>query len=283
MRLSISNIAWDREDDSALADLLIQQRIDAIDVAPAKYFANVAKATDEDIAAIRKWWGERGIEIVGMQALLFGTQGLNMFGSEQSRLEMLAHLDAVCRVGSGLGARKLVFGSPKNRDRIGLSDDQTAELACSFFQKLGDIAKGWGVEICLEPNPTCYGANFMTTSDETADVVRRVAHGSIRMQLDTGALSINGEDVHAVLQQHMPLVGHVHASEPNLVPLGSADTDHVALGAALRERLPTQVVTIEMLTQAGPGRLNAIAKSLEVAATCYRARGGMGGDAEHAK
>ncbi|MFD1693389.1 sugar phosphate isomerase/epimerase family protein [Azotobacter chroococcum] len=77
--------------------------------------------------------------------------------------------------------------------------------------------------ICLEPNPSCYGANFMTTSVETARVVREVAHPFIGMQLDTGALSINGEDPEAVLRDSSSLIGHIHASEPDLLPLGDGE------------------------------------------------------------
>ena len=69
----------------------------------------------------RAWWAERGIEITGMQALLFGTSGLNVFGPSEVQDAMLAHLAAVCRIGAGLGAVRVVFGSPKNRDRSGLT------------------------------------------------------------------------------------------------------------------------------------------------------------------
>ena len=74
------------------------------------------------------------------------------------------------------------------------------DMAVPFFRRLGDIAQNFGVVICLEPNPTCYGANFMTTSAETAQVVEQIAHPAVRMQLDTGALTINGEDPATVLQ-----------------------------------------------------------------------------------
>jgi sugar phosphate isomerase/epimerase len=101
-----------------------------------------------------------------MQALLFGTRGLNLFGDAATRNAMLVHLDAVCRIGAGLGATRLVFGSPKNRDRTGLSDAQAETLAIDFFRRLGDIAGNHRVQVCLEPNPPCYGANFMITSAE---------------------------------------------------------------------------------------------------------------------
>src|SRR5262249_38421833 len=142
----------------------------------------------------------------------FGTSGLNMFGSSSSREAMLRHLVAVCRLGSALGATRLVFGSPKSRDREGLDDKAALNMAITFFRKLGDIAQAHGVVMCLEPNPPRYGCNFMTTSAETAHVVERVAHPAIRMQFDAGASTINGEDPADVLRNSGGLVGHVHAS-----------------------------------------------------------------------
>jgi sugar phosphate isomerase/epimerase len=270
MRLAISNIAWDIDEDEAVARLLNRFSIDAIDIAPGKYFPELGKASDEDISRVKAWWMERGIEITGMQALLFGTSGFNVFGSIKTQDALLDHLKAVCRVGGGLGATRLVFGSPKNRDRSGLSDQEALDVAIPFFRKLGDIAQTWGVTICLEPNPACYGANFMTTSQETADVVRKVAHPAIRMQLDTGALTINQEDPQTVLRDCANLIGHVHSSEPNLVPLGDGGTVHARMAVALDQYLPEHIVSIEMVATKEEPHLDAMERALEVATRHYR-------------
>ncbi|MEJ2754809.1 MAG: sugar phosphate isomerase/epimerase, partial [Gammaproteobacteria bacterium] len=226
MRLAISNIAWDIAEDLAVAKLIGKFNVDAIDVAPGKYFPDPSQAKTEDIASVRQWWTDHGIEITGMQALLFGTTDLNVFGEDNSQQAMLDHLQAVCRIAAGLGATRLVFGSPKNRDRSGLSDAQALEQAVRFFRRLGDAAQDHGVIVCLEPNPTRYGANFMTTSKETTHVVEAIDHSAIRMQFDTGALTINGESPETVLKNSAGLIGHIHASEPDLVPLVDVETDH---------------------------------------------------------
>lgn len=277
MRLAISNIAWETSEDEDIAKLLKRYGVDAIDIAPGKYFPVPAKATDEEIVRVKRWWAERGIEITGMQALLFGTAGLNVFGSPEVQDVMLQHLAAVCRIGAGVGVTRLVFGSPKNRDRNGLSDDQVTEIAIPFFRRLGDIAQSYGVVICLEPNPPCYGANFMTTSAETADVVRQVAHAAIRMQLDTGALTINGEDPAAVLQNSAMLIGHIHASEPDLVPLGDGGTDHANVAECLKQLLPDHIVSIEMLATKIESHLVSVERALGVAIRHYRNEGNEGG------
>jgi D-psicose/D-tagatose/L-ribulose 3-epimerase len=270
MRLAISNIAWDTSEDVDIAELLKRYSVDAIDIAPGKYFPVPAKATDEEIARVKRWWAAHGIEITGMQALLFGTAGLNVFGSPEVQDAMLQHLTAVCRIGTGVGATRLVFGSPKNRDRNGLSDNQAMEIAIPFFRRLGDIAQSYGVVICLEPNPPCYGANFMTTSAETAEVVRQVAHLAVQMQLDTGALTINGEDPAAVLQNSAMLIGHIHASEPELVPLGDGGTDHANVAECLKQLLPDHIVSIEMLASKNEPHLVSVERALGVAIRHYR-------------
>jgi len=270
MRLVISNIAWDTSEDQDVAMLFGHFGVDAIDVAPGKYFPVPSSATEEDIARVKTWWAERGIEITGMQALLFGTTGLNVFGPPASQDAMLQHLSAVCRIGAGLGATRLVFGSPRNRDRTGFNDQQSMDMAVDFFRRLGDIAQSYGVLICLEPNPTCYGANFMTTSAETALVVERVAHQSIRMQLDTGAMSINGEDPVAVLQSCASLIGHVHVSEPDMLPIGDGKTDHCKMVAALEQYLPNHLVCIEMLATKNEPHQISIERALSVVIRHYR-------------
>lgn len=76
MRLGLTNLAWDPSQDEAVAGLLARLGVDAIDVAPSKYFADVSAVREAEVRQVRDWWSDRGIEITGMQSLLYGTQGL---------------------------------------------------------------------------------------------------------------------------------------------------------------------------------------------------------------
>ncbi|WP_374353639.1 sugar phosphate isomerase/epimerase family protein [Chitinimonas sp.] len=270
MRLSISNIAWDVADDAAVASMLASHGIDAIDVAPSKYFPDPAQASAAQITSVRNHWAEQGIAIVGMQSLLFGTSGLNLFGPPEVQHAMLAHLAAVCRVAAGLGATRLVFGSPKNRDRGALSAAEAVDVAQPFFRELGDIAHSHGVVLCIEANPQRYGANFITGTEEAAQLVGLIDHPGIRMQLDIGTIAVNGECIDSLLARHADLVGHVHLSEPDLLPFGDGALDHVQIGAALRHYLPNHVLTVEMLAGKGETALQSVERALQCATRHYR-------------
>lgn len=271
MRLSISNLAWDPVHDDGIARLLKDVAVDAIEIAPSKYFTTSRDPEPDRIGAVRRGWRERGIDIVAMQSLLFGTTGLNMFAGPAVQDEMLRHLARIAGIGAGLGATRLVFGSPKNRDRGSLDTPTAMARAVDFFRRLGDIASRSGCVVCLEPNPAMYGCNFMTGTDEAAHVVQATAHPSIRLQLDLGAVTANGEDAELLLQRHHALVGHVHISEPGLKPLGTSQADHAHLGALVRRFLaPDMSVSIEMLTPATDDPIDTVRNALQLAVRHYR-------------
>lgn len=249
MRLSISNIAWDTSEDERISVILRTIGINAIDIAPSKYFADQSATSSSDIRKVRENWREREFTIVGLQSLLYGVKGLNLFGSDEDRVSLLEHLRHSCRIASGLGASRLVFGSPRNRDCAGLDYSQAEDLALNFFLNLGDIASNEGVTICIEANPHCYGCNFIVTTTEALSFVQKIQHPAIRLQLDTGTILTNKEEssvLLATLSSQPSLVGHIHISEPRLVPPGDAQSKLATLASLMRHYFPDEIATIEM-------------------------------------
>jgi len=267
--LSISNIAWDASMDLDVSEILVNNNISCIDIAPPKYFPNPSEATDDEILLVKDYWKKKEIAIIGMQSLLFGTHGFNIFGDGSNQAAMLYHLSHICHIGKLLGAKKLVFGSPRNRDRSHLDDDTTQYRAKNFFYRLGDIAKENDVIVCLEPNPTCYNSNFMVDSLETAKVVQHINHSNIKMQLDIGSMFINNEKPNEIIPKISHLVGHVHISEPQLAPLNINNEYHQIIAPLLQKYLPEKDITIEMLTSNEKVCLSEIEQSIEFVKNVY--------------
>jgi len=265
MKIGISNIAWETAEDAAVAAVLSDRGVACIDIAPGKYFPDPGEVDDAAVVGVRHAWQMRGIALHGMQALLFGTQGLNLFGDDGRMFDRLA---SVCRLAGRLGIGPLTFGSPRNRDRGTLSDAQAQDEAVRFFRRLADVADHAGVTVCLEPNPAVYNCNFMVTTAETAAVVRAVDRPSVRLQLDVGAIALNGEEPATTIATNADIIGHVHASEPKLAAMGEAGAPHAATAAALRQHCPDLPVTIEMVATEGP-QAARIARSIDVVQALY--------------
>lgn len=263
--LSVSNIAWDPTLDREVARLLLDNGVQNIDVAPTKYLSDLKSATDGEVAQIRNFWAGYGINIVGFQSLLFGTSDLNIFGSSTDRDRTISHLRTVAKIARALGAQRLVFGSPKNRDRTGLDDQTVEQIYLDFFSQLGDVGREHDLIFCLEPNPEIYDCNFMTTSLETAQVVRAVDDSNVLMQFDTGALEITGENALEEAIKNKDLVGHIHLSSRNLMPAHLNEIYTATLSRAFEELADVTYVTIEQRDTGAENNLRQIERSLNYA------------------
>jgi sugar phosphate isomerase/epimerase len=265
MRLSISNIAWDTLEDEEVSKVLQTLSVTAIDIAPGKYFPNPSTASSREISDVRDIWRRRQLDIVGMQSLLFGLQGLNIFGPPEQREKLAEHLRHTCRIASALGATRLVFGSPRNRDRGEMNYTHAEDIALNFFAILGDIASSETVTICLEANPPSYGCNFITSTNEAITFVHKLNHPSIRLQLDTGTILANDEDpslLFTTLSSNPNIVGHIHISEPQLVPPGDARSKLAHIIDLICRHFPDRLATIEMLATPQESHMVSIERAI---------------------
>lgn len=244
-RLSISNIAWNHSSDDEVAKLLVSRGISAIDIAPSKYFNDYANVSNEDALKLRKWWENWGIEIVGFQSLFFDRPGWNLFDSDTVQAEMLIHLSGVSRLASILGAKKLVFGSPRHRDIKGLPSSEANSVAIDFFRKLGRIGAENDVVFCLEPNPAEYECNFMVNSSEAAHVVNEVDSPFVKLQFDLGACETNAENPTETALKYNSIIEHVHLSVRNLLPLHETSFETKTIADSLRNLHRISYFTIE--------------------------------------
>src|SRR6476646_1968884 len=116
MKVCVSNIAWTADQEEAAADILRQFAIDYVEVAPTKYWQAPCAPSDREIAQCKQFWNERHVPIRAMQSLLFGMPQLDIFRPDVAA-ETRDYLEQIVRLGAALGAKRYVFGSPKNRDR----------------------------------------------------------------------------------------------------------------------------------------------------------------------
>jgi sugar phosphate isomerase/epimerase len=270
MRLGISNLLWTPDLDEDAARLLAARGIDTIDVAPTRYATDIGAAALAHWRAIRRFWAGHGVEITGLQSLLHDTRGLDIFGDDPVRRRTAAHLSANLRIASELGATQLVFGSWRHRVRGSLDPDSALGRAADFFAPLAAEAAALGVCLGIEPIAARYGNDFLVNHDEAADLVARVSSRGFGLVFDVGCAALSGEDVGATARRHAHLVTHVQIAEYELAPLDSGNPVHALAGPALGAALPGRVASVEALRPPDMSALDAISRSLDVAARHYR-------------
>lgn len=222
MKLAISNIAWDKSIEKEIASILKDLNVEGIEVAPTKINSNPKELLDGDIIKYKEFWKSYGIEIVAMQALLFGRPELKIFENELKRNNTFEYLKLIIRIGGLLNAKVLVFGSPKNRDIGRLKREEAEKIAVTFFRGIGDYSLKYNLKTCIEANPPEYGSNFITDTREAFDLVHKVNNKGFGLHIDLGGMRLS-EEVFKILHNYKGKIEHVHISQPYLEPLNRND------------------------------------------------------------
>lgn len=268
-KLSISNIAWTRSEDDKVYLLMQQYGFGNLEIAPSRIWDNPYEQTTSEKERFKELLRTYGISVAAFQSLLFNRPDLTLFTSKESREALFEHLSKNIILAKELGAKALVFGSPKNRV-IGNIDKQTAHnISLEFFSRIGEHAAENGVFFCIEPNPHVYGTDFICTTEDAIDLVRTVDHPNLRLNIDLGTIRMNDESLEKTIVQAIPYARHFHISEPFLEKIILDQEKHKQIRTILEKTPYHFVISIEMKTPEETERLSVIESTLAFVSDTY--------------
>lgn len=243
MNLSMSNIAWNVEDDAKVYSLMQKYGYTGLEIAPTKIFSD--SPYDKSVQA--ETWSKEikksyGFSISSMQSIWFG-RNERLFGSEAERNALINHTKKAIDFASAINCKNLVFGCPKNRI---LPKGISSQVAVSFFKKLGDYAATKGTVIGIEAVPIIYNTNYINNTAAALNLVKMVDSKGFKLNLDVGAILENKESVFELTGQ-VQYINHIHISEPALKPIERRNI-HNELRNLLENEGYSKFISIEMAT-----------------------------------
>ena len=267
MRLAVSNIAWNLEEDPLVFKLLAELGVSGVEIAPTKIWPEWRGITSSAIKIVKHRIAEMGFDIPALQAILFGRPDLQLFGGSATVSALVEHISRVADLAAQLGARTLVFGSPRNRDPGDMTAVDARNHTVDVFRRMGESCAAQGVALGLEANPPQYACTFMNRWSDAAEIVRLVDHSGVRIHLDAACISMVGDDPGDAVRQTIDILTHVHISEPNLGGFETPTVDHGKFGRALGAAGYRAWASIEMRRHDSP--IPAIRRAIKVAQTEY--------------
>lgn len=239
IKLSISNIAWDKADDEAVYTAMQQTGFTGLELAPTRIFPeepyeNLTSAALFGGYLLNRW----GFTVPSLQSIWYGRTG-SIFEPDDAE-ELLDYTAQAFQFAHSLNCPSLVFGCPKNRM---LNPPHTAGEADSFFARAGSLAERYGVVLAIEANPPIY-TNFLNGTAEAFALVNRLQSPGLAVNLDLSTILANGERLRDFVDD-IAYVSHVHISEPGLVPIQKRP-EHAELAMLLKAVGYRGYVSIEM-------------------------------------
>jgi len=244
MELSASNIGWTAEQDAIVLRCMADHGFTGLEIAPTRIiperpYDNINTAK-QYAARIKR---EYGLSISSIQSVWFGKQQ-RIVESGESRQQLLEYTKKAVCFADATDCRNLVFGCPRNR---ALNSEDDRPVLEEFLWACAETASHYGVFIALEANPPIYNTNYINTTAEAIDVLKRLKHPYLKLNFDFGTVIENGEALDW-LDKDSHLISHVHISEPKLVPVKSRD-GHSQLIQKLRVSKYDRFISIEMAKQ----------------------------------
>lgn len=277
MKLAVSNIAWPPPHRDEAYALMRDAGVTGLEIAPGLLLADAADPltpTPAEIAAALRPVDRAGLQLVSMQSLLFGTADAALFQGEARRATLCHAVERAIGLAALLGIPNLVFGSPRQRAYPDNMPADTAQgIAIEVFRKLGDRASAVNTRIAIEPNGRAYGTNFLNSLEQAEEFVRHVAHPSIVLNFDIGALHMEGDfpRIEAIAAHAIDRIGHVHLSEPGLAPAPASSIDAARALRALIDAGYEGWYSIEMAAKPEPiNVLDACLERLHAAISAVR-------------
>lgn len=241
MKLSISNIAWDSENDKKVYELMKKYSYEGLEIAPTKVFLENPYEKLEKADMWRKDLNDKyGFKISSMQSIWYGKKE-RLFGTDEERKELQNYTEKAIDFAKIIECKNLVFGSPKNRN---LEENENPGKAKEFFKSIGEYAFKNNTVIGMEANPTIYNTNYINDTKSALELIKTVDSKGFLLNLDIGTVISNNENIEEILG-NVEYINHVHISEPWLKMIEKREI-HKKLKSILKNEDYKGFVSIEM-------------------------------------
>jgi D-psicose/D-tagatose/L-ribulose 3-epimerase len=207
-----------------------------------------------------------GIECVGLHWLLTPPpKGLHFTTPDSAvRQNTITYFLKLIDFCSDLGGPYMIFGSPKQRNTMGISVEEAKKYFAEGLTIVADHAQKRSVKILIEPlgkNAT----DVVNTTAEALELAQQVNHPAIQIMFDFHNTTDETEPFDVLLRKYFKHIHHVHVQEMDGKHLGTgtAANDYVKAFQTLKDLQYDKWISLEVF-DFSPGGKKIAEESMRV-------------------
>jgi sugar phosphate isomerase/epimerase len=234
MKLSLSNLAWDNEDNDQMLLILKNHNINIEGVLTK--IGNWDELTNDVLFKYKKQLDSYNIKTPSIQSIFYNIK-CDGITDEKIVYNHIKRLIEICKI---LDINVMVFGSPTMRN--GVIDDSLSLI----FKKIDNLLNNTNITLVIEPNSKIYGGNYFHNLNEIVDFIKNNKFVNIKTMIDTHNLKLEGYDPIIELGKYYDYINHIHISEIKLTPIITSET-HINFSNELKKLGYDKIITYEVL------------------------------------
>lgn len=207
-----------------------------------------------------------GLECAGLHWLLAPPpQGLHFTTPDAAvRARTVGYLNSLIDFCSDLGGTVMVFGSPKQRNTVGISIEEATKYFADGLAQTADHAQKRGVQILIESLDKTQ-TDVVNTLAEADKIVTALNHPAIQTMFDFHNTLDETEPFDVLIKKYYAHIKHVHVQEMDGEYLGTGDaaTQYVKAFQTLKDLNYDRWVSLEVFDFA-PGGVVIANESIKV-------------------
>jgi sugar phosphate isomerase/epimerase len=201
--------------------------------------------------------GRAGIECVGLHWLLAPPpKGLHITTPDAAvRKKTVAYLDELIDFCADLGGPYMIFGSPKQRNTIGISVGEAKKHFAEGLGAVADHAQQRGIKILIEALGQ-RATDVVNTLAEASELAGRVNHRAVQIMFDFNNTGDETEPFDVLLRKYYKHIHHVHVQEQGGKHLGTGNAvrDYVKAFQTLKDLNYREWISLEVFDFSPGGR-----------------------------
>jgi sugar phosphate isomerase/epimerase len=235
MKLSLSNFAWDSDENEFIFKTLSSIGIENIEGVLTK-INNWDTLGESELVKYKESLNHHGIKIESIQSIFYGVSCNDL--SDYKTIDHYRKLIEYCNV---LGVKVMVLGSPSLRKNV---NGWYVNLS-NILKEVDNMLNNTGVELSIEPNTKSYGGDYFHTVEEIVDFIVHNDFKNIKTMVDTHNLKLEDLDPINNLKTYVKYINHIHVSEPKLSKLTDFEF-HIDFAKSIKDLNYDGIVTYEV-------------------------------------
>ncbi|NQT57867.1 MAG: sugar phosphate isomerase/epimerase [Bacteroidetes bacterium] len=225
MRQAVCNELFGKMEFSKVCHILSENGFSGVEIALFTLTEDPGKISSAVLRQTREAMSSNGMEFAGFHWLFAKPAGLH-FTSENPSVRSAAqeHLKRLLWAAGELGGGNLIFGSPKQREIIGLSSVEGMKYFIEGLENAADDALQANSTICLEAL-SHRDTNILNTLEEVSQVVQTINHPAVQGMFDFHNCADEVDPWEILINNYSTLIKHVHLNKEDGSHPGEVDAD----------------------------------------------------------